>query len=69
MEKATLTVKGMTCMGCVRSVRNVLEPMAGVSGVEVSLEDGRVAFAYDPAQAGLEQIEAAIADAGYEVVP
>ncbi|MDP2784802.1 MAG: heavy metal-associated domain-containing protein, partial [Sulfurimicrobium sp.] len=48
MEKITLTVKGMTCMGCVRSVKNVLEPIPGVTGVDVTLENGQVTIDYDP---------------------
>lgn len=68
MEKITLTVKGMTCMGCVRSVKNVLEPMPGVSGVEITLDNGLVAITYDSALSKPEQFQAAINDAGYEVV-
>jgi len=68
MENITLTVKGMTCMGCVRSVKAVLEPLPGVAKVDVKLEDGLVAIEFDPAQVGTEQLKAAIDDAGYEVV-
>lgn len=68
MEKITFTVKGMTCMGCVRSVKNVLEPISGVSGVEISLDSGEVVIAYDPAKAKMEQFRSAINDAGYEVI-
>jgi len=68
MEKITLTVKGMTCMGCVKSVRNVLEPIPGVAGVDIVLESGQVAISFDPAKAGQDQFKAAIQDAGYEVV-
>ncbi|BCB27740.1 hypothetical protein SKTS_26260 [Sulfurimicrobium lacus] len=68
MEKITLTVKGMTCMGCVRSVKNVLEPIPGVSSVDITLENGQVVIAYDPAKSGVEQFTGAINDAGYEVV-
>jgi copper chaperone len=68
MEKITLTVKGMTCMGCVKSVRNVLEPISGVAGVDIVLESGQVAISFDPAKANPDQFKAAIQDAGYEVV-
>ncbi len=68
MEKLTLTVKGMTCMGCVRSVKNVLEPIPGVSSVDITLENGQVAISYDAAKSGAEQFRNAINDAGYEVV-
>ncbi|MBZ0104162.1 MAG: copper ion binding protein [Sulfuricella denitrificans] len=68
MEKITLTVKGMTCMGCVRSVKNVLEPISGVSGVEITLDNGEVAITYDPARVETDQFRNAINDAGYEVI-
>lgn len=68
MEKITLTVKGMTCMGCVRSVKNVLEPIPGVSAVEITLDNGQVAIDYDPATSSVDQFTNAINDAGYEVV-
>ena len=68
MEKLTLNVKGMTCMGCVRSVKNVLEPIAGVSSVEITLDTGLVTIDYDPAKATSDQFTQTINDAGYEVV-
>lgn len=68
MEKITLAVKGMTCMGCVRSVKNVLEPIPGVAGVDIVLESGQVAISFDPAKTGPDRFKAAIQDAGYEVV-
>lgn len=68
MEKITLAVKGMTCMGCVKSVKNVLEPIPGVAGVDIVLENGQVTISFDPAKAGLDQFKTAIQDAGYEVV-
>lgn len=68
METVTLTVKGMTCMGCVRSVKNVVEPLPGVGGVDIDLEPGLVRVNYDASKVGLEEIKHAIDDAGYEVV-
>ena len=67
MEKVTFTVKGMTCMGCVGSVKKVLQPIPGVSGVEITLENGAVVISYDPAKAGVAQFRDTINDAGYEV--
>ncbi len=68
MEKITLTVKGMTCMGCVASVKNVLEPIPGVSSVEITLDNGEVVITYDPARTEADQFRNAINDAGYEVI-
>lgn len=68
MENITLTVTGMSCMGCVNSVKGVLEPLPGVAKVDVTLEGGLVAIAFDPAQVQVAQLKTAIDDAGYEVV-
>ncbi len=67
MESLTLDVKGMTCGGCVNSVKRVLTSIDGVSLVEVNLDSGKVQVAYDPARAQPEQFKTAIRDAGYEV--
>ncbi|MEO1766199.1 heavy-metal-associated domain-containing protein [Thiobacter aerophilum] len=67
MESITLDVKGMTCGGCVNSVKRVLTSIDGVSLVEVSLDSGKVQVGYDPARAQPDQFKAAIRDAGYEV--
>lgn len=68
METTVVKIKGMTCMGCVRSVKNVLEGIAGVSSAEVSLEQAQAAVQYDAAKTGVNQFKAAIVDAGYEVI-
>lgn len=67
MESLTLDVKGMTCGGCVNSVKRVLTSIDGVSLVEVNLDSGKVQVSYDPARARPEQFKTAIRDAGYEV--
>lgn len=68
METLTLNVKGMTCMGCVNSVKRVLAPIAGVANVEVVLETGKVDIGYDASQAQADQFREAIRNAGYEVL-
>lgn len=68
METTTLIVKGMTCMGCVGSVKNVLEPIPGVNSVEITLENGHVTITHDQTKCAVEALKNAINDAGYEVV-
>jgi len=68
VETITLKIKGMTCGGCVKSVTKVLQNIAGVSGVNVSLEQNTAMVSYDPAMATPAQFKSAIEDAGYEVV-
>ena len=67
METITFDVKGMTCMGCVRSVKNVLEPIQGVSNVDVTLETGKVTISYDASKTDTGAFRTAIEDAGYDV--
>jgi copper chaperone len=68
MENITLDVKGMSCGGCVNSVKRVVGAIGGVSQVDVVLESGKVSITYDASQAKPEQFKTAIQDAGYQVV-
>jgi copper chaperone len=68
VETITLKIKGMTCGGCVKSVTNVTQNIAGVSSVTVSLEQNTARVSYDPAKAKPAQFKSAIEDAGYDVI-
>ncbi|MBM3372744.1 MAG: heavy-metal-associated domain-containing protein [Betaproteobacteria bacterium] len=67
MENITLTVGGMTCMGCVSSVKRVLAAIPGIASAEVTLQPGQATVSYDPAKTSRESISSAIRDAGYDV--
>lgn len=66
METVELKVEGMDCQGCVKSVTRMLSGVAGVSSVDVSLEQGRARVTYDPAKAGPAEFKRAIERAGYK---
>ena len=68
MNTLTLTVSGMSCMGCVNSVKNLVGALSGVSAVQVDLASGRVEVTHDPAQATIEAIRASIEGGGYQVI-
>ena len=68
METTQLNIRGMTCNGCVNSVKNVLQKIHGVDSVDVSLEQNRASVVYSPEQANPSQFKAAVEDAGYDVV-
>ncbi len=68
MNTLTLNVSGMSCMGCVNSVKNLVGALPGIGGVRVDLASGRVEVSHDPAQASPEAIRAAIEGGGYQVV-
>jgi|WetSurMetagenome_2_1015567.scaffolds.fasta_scaffold535051_2 copper chaperone len=70
MTKQTtdLSVEGMSCQHCVRAVTNAVNALAGVSGVEVSLEQKKVTVGYDPGKVSLDLIKGAIEEQGYSVL-
>lgn len=68
MEILALNIKGMTCGGCVSSVTSVLQKIAGVVSVDVSLEKNCATIRYDSAKAKPAQFKSAIEDAGFDVV-
>jgi copper chaperone len=65
MEKTTIKVSGMTCMGCVNSVKRVLTAVNGVRSVDVSLDEARATVEYDSAVANPAQLKSAIEGAGF----
>lgn len=66
MEQVTLKVGGMTCQGCVRSVKQVLESQPGVEAADVSLEQGEARVRFDPARASAQALRNAVEAAGYD---
>lgn len=68
MESVVLKVAGMTCGGCVRSVTNVLQPLAGVTNVVVTLQPSEARVTFDPAKTNLDMLRKAIESAGFDVV-
>ena len=67
MNDITLSVTGMTCGGCVNSVKRVLAALPGVQSVEVSLEPGEARVTYDAARIDRAALIQAIIDAGFGV--
>jgi copper chaperone len=66
VETVNLKISGMTCQGCVRSVKQVLEGIPGVIRADVSLENAEARVTFDPVRASLMQLKAAVEEAGYE---
>ncbi len=67
MEQTTFGISGMTCMGCVASVKKVLTGMPGVSKAEVTLKPGQAQIEFDSGKTGVAQLKQAVEDAGYDV--
>ena len=66
-ETTTITVAGMTCGHCVTSVENEIRKIAGVESVAVDLPSGIVTVDATTSPSA-EALEAAVSEAGYEVV-
>lgn len=67
MATTIIHIQGMTCGGCVSSVKAVLEKIPGVSNVEVSLNDAQAIIQHD-GSCGDTILSQAVADAGFEVI-
>lgn len=67
METVSFDVKGMTCGGCVASVKRVLEAVPSVTNVIVTLDPGKASAAYDPSRVQAEALYGAVRDAGFDV--
>ncbi|MEO9329383.1 heavy-metal-associated domain-containing protein [Gordonia aurantiaca] len=61
---STYTVTGMTCGHCAASVREEISEIAGVTGVDVTVESGAVRVVSDR-EIPRAEIEKAVTEAGY----
>jgi copper chaperone CopZ len=64
--KATLTIKGMTCGGCVAAVKLQLRRTEGVIAYEVSLETGVAEVTYESAKTDPEKIAESVSKTGFQ---
>ena len=65
MQSMTFDIDGVSCGGCVGSVKRALQKVDGVSDVEVSLNPGHATVNADVSLASAAQILAAITKLGY----
>ena len=63
MHSLTIPITGMSCNGCVSSVRQALSSMPGVADAEVKV--GTATVTYDPALTNPDVLRGAITKAGY----
>ncbi|WP_206886427.1 MULTISPECIES: heavy-metal-associated domain-containing protein [Alicyclobacillus] len=66
MATATITVKGMTCSGCVNSVTKALKGVEGVQEASVDLQGQKATVTFDEAKTTVAKLKEAIEDAGYD---
>jgi Cu+-exporting ATPase len=65
LERVTLPVRGLSCAACVGRVERALGSVPGVAEATVNLATERATIAFDPAQASLLTMRAAVGAAGY----
>jgi copper chaperone CopZ len=65
MAKLLLKVTGMTCGHCQMTVEKALARVPGVYGAVVDLKAGRAEVDIDDDAATVEQLTAAVTEAGY----
>ncbi|AQR64979.1 hypothetical protein BXU06_07805 [Aquaspirillum sp. LM1] len=67
MQTLTLSIDGMTCMGCVSNITRVLTALPGVSQADVSKETASATLTFDETQQNAASFKQAIEDAGFDV--
>lgn len=67
VSEVTLHAPDISCAHCVMTIERTLGELSGVSRVAVDPGDKLVQVTFDPDQVTLEQLEAAMEDAGYPV--
>ena len=67
--RVTLAVRGGggVCPTCLRSIKQILEPMPGVARVETDVASERLTVDYEPGAVSVDDLQAAVAEAGYRV--
>ncbi|MGA7240508.1 MAG: heavy metal-associated domain-containing protein [Bryobacteraceae bacterium] len=66
VETLKLTVRGMTCANCARSVEKTLASVPGVTKATVDLAAAGATVEYDTELVKPEAIASAVCDLGYE---
>lgn len=56
----------MSCNGCVQSVKNALQRVAGVTDAQVSLSENKAQVTFDEQATNPATLAEAVSEAGYE---
>ncbi|WP_088051915.1 copper chaperone CopZ [Virgibacillus dakarensis] len=69
MIKTTLKITGMSCAHCVKKIETALLGLQGVEKAKVNLKKEIAKVKYDESIQKLENLTAAVKEAGYEAKP
>lgn len=67
-KKANIKVSGMSCASCALNVEKSLKTLEGVDEAQVNLGTEEATVEYNPEKLNLSRLEAAVEEAGYDVV-
>lgn len=67
MKTEVLNVTGMTCGGCVASVKHALTALPGIAGVVVSLPKQQAEVRFDESKLTVDAMRIALKSAGYDI--
>ncbi len=65
-EKVVMAIGGMSCAACSARVEKALSKVPGVESASVNLASERATVLFDPGQAKLKDLRAAVESAGYQ---
>jgi copper chaperone CopZ len=65
LKKVTLTITGMACEECVKTVTKSLSGLAGVKDVKVTLEPQEAVIQYDESKVKVDAMIKAVKDTGF----
>lgn len=66
MATVSFQIGGMSCGHCVMAVKKALKEIPGVGEFQVDI--GKATVSFDPARASVDQLKAAVQEAGYDVL-
>jgi Cu+-exporting ATPase len=66
--KATLAVAGMSCASCAQTIEKALQKKKGVTKAAVNFAVEKANIEYDPALIGINDLENAVRDSGYDIL-
>ncbi|KJS79379.1 MAG: ATPase P [Desulfotomaculum sp. BICA1-6] len=65
-SRVELALSGMSCAACAARIEKVLNKVPGVTRAAVNFATEKTVVEYNPAEADVQQIKKAVADAGYK---
>ncbi|MGF1591062.1 MAG: heavy metal translocating P-type ATPase [Pleurocapsa sp.] len=65
LEKINLKLRGMSCAACASSIEEAINHVPGVAECNVNFGAEQAAIKYNPRQTSIEDIQDAVAEAGY----